>query len=298
MRKIYSPRSHNYRIDTSEEQLRELFGEHGSIELVTIPLNKETSQPRGFAFVDFGSDEELETAVSSLDGSQYNGRVLRVSKSVPKEQIQKKERREPEGVGKIYVGNLNFKSTREEISELYAQHGEVVEVYVPTDTVTGSSRGFAFITMKEEDIEGAIEATNGIEFGGRLIVSSKPLPPGKKMNYAPKPKYTDRTKLYIGNLSFYTVADTLWSVFAEFGTVHDCYLPMDRNTGTSRGFGFVTMDKEAAQAAIDEIDGCEIDGRVIRVNEAQPKGSKELEDDSSDNTGVDMDNGEPSDEYF
>ena len=80
-----------------------------------------------------------------------------------------------------------------------------------------------------------------------------------------------RTKLYVGNLSFYTIADTLAEIFEEFGTVHDCYLPEDSNTGSSRGFGFVTMDKEAAQKAIDETDGLELDGRIIRVNEAIPR---------------------------
>lgn len=62
-------------------------------------------------------------------------------------------------------------------------------------------------------------------------------------------------------------------LFEEFGTVHDCYLPEDPSTGSSRGFGFVTMDAENAQAAINETDGCELDGRIIRVNEAQPRGS-------------------------
>jgi RNA recognition motif-containing protein len=83
-----------------------------------------------------------------------------------------------------------------------------------------------------------------------------------------------RKKLYIGNLSFYTIPDTLAELFEEFGTVHDCYLPEDPVTGNARGFGFVTMDKDAADRAIEEIDGCDLDGRIIRVNEAMPKGSK------------------------
>ena len=96
--------------------------------------------------------------------------------------------------------------------------------------------------------------------------------------------------MYIGNLSFYTVADTIRELFEEFGTVHDCYLPEDPDTGGSRGFGFVTLDKDASQAAIDGTDGCELDGRIIRVNEAQPKGSFKDQDGSggvewSDNGG-------------
>lgn len=145
-------------------------------------------------------------------------------------------------------------------------------MYIPVDPNTGAGRGFGFVTMKEEDVQRALDETNGTEFGGRKLIVSIPLPPGEK---APARKQrTARTKLYIGNLSFYTVADTLTALFEEFGPVRDCYLPEDPSTGGTRGFGFVTMDKEDARRAIEELDGCEIDGRIIRVNEAQPKGMR------------------------
>ena len=79
-------------------------------------------------------------------------------------------------------------------------------------------------------------------------------------------------KLYVGNLSFYTVADTLRELFEQYGKVYDCYMPLDGETGGSRGFGFITMDPDDAQRAINEADGMEVDGRLIRVNEAQAKG--------------------------
>jgi len=91
-----------------------------------------------------------------------------------------------------------------------------------------------------------------------------------------------RTKLYVGNLSFYTTLGTVQDLFSQFGTVHDCYLPEDRETGESRGFAFVTMDNEGAANAIDETDGYELDGRIIRVNEAQPKGQRSRRDDFYD----------------
>jgi RNA recognition motif-containing protein len=80
-----------------------------------------------------------------------------------------------------------------------------------------------------------------------------------------------KKKLYIGNLSFYTTEETLIEVFSEFGKVHDAYIPQDNDRGGSRGFGFVTMDDAAALDAIDGLDGCEIDDRIIAVNEAQMK---------------------------
>jgi RNA recognition motif-containing protein len=80
-------------------------------------------------------------------------------------------------------------------------------------------------------------------------------------------------KLYVGNLSWGTEAGALRDLFEEYGKVVDCYLPVDKETGQHRGFAFVTMDPNDAQRAADETDGYELDGRILRVNEAQPKGA-------------------------
>jgi nucleolin len=78
--------------------------------------------------------------------------------------------------------------------------------------------------------------------------------------------------LYIGNLSWGTEEGALRELFEEYGKVIDCYIPVDRETGQHRGFAFVTMDPDDALRAADETDGYELDGRILRVNEAQPKG--------------------------
>jgi RNA recognition motif-containing protein len=79
-------------------------------------------------------------------------------------------------------------------------------------------------------------------------------------------------RLYVGNLSFDTSADAVRTAFAELGQVDDVYLVTDRATGRSRGFAFVTMSTpEEAQRAIQEMDGRMLDGRPLRVNEAEQK---------------------------
>ena len=79
-------------------------------------------------------------------------------------------------------------------------------------------------------------------------------------------------RLYVGNLSFDTSADSVRTAFAELGQVDDVYLVTDRATGRSRGFAFVTMSTpEEAQRAIQEMDGRMLDGRPLRVNEAEQK---------------------------
>jgi cold-inducible RNA-binding protein len=79
-------------------------------------------------------------------------------------------------------------------------------------------------------------------------------------------------KLYVGNLSFQTSSDDLNSLFAQAGTVESASVVEDRETGRSRGFGFVEMSsKEEAQKAIEQFNGKEINGRNLNVNEAKPR---------------------------
>ena len=79
-------------------------------------------------------------------------------------------------------------------------------------------------------------------------------------------------KLYVGNLAFETTSDDLQSLFAQAGTVESVSLIEDRETGRSRGFGFVEMQtKEEGAAAIEKFNGQEVSGRTLKVNEAKPR---------------------------
>src|SRR5260370_9217644 len=80
------------------------------------------------------------------------------------------------------------------------------------------------------------------------------------------------TKLYVGNLAFQTTSDQLQTMFAQAGTVESVSLIEDRETGRSRGFGFVEMQtKEEGAAAIAQFNGKDLGGRALKVNEAKPR---------------------------
>jgi RNA recognition motif-containing protein len=80
------------------------------------------------------------------------------------------------------------------------------------------------------------------------------------------------TKLYVGNISWNTTEEGLAEYFNQCGTVVEAKIITDRETGRSRGFGFVTMSTgEEAQAAQDKLDGQNLDGRELRVNEARER---------------------------
>ena len=80
-------------------------------------------------------------------------------------------------------------------------------------------------------------------------------------------------RLFVGNLSYDTNETGLRTVFGHAGTVSDVKIVMDRETGRPRGFGFVEMSSdEEARKAMEQLNGCDVDGRAITVNEAQEKG--------------------------
>ncbi|HEV2696013.1 MAG TPA: RNA-binding protein [Verrucomicrobiae bacterium] len=79
-------------------------------------------------------------------------------------------------------------------------------------------------------------------------------------------------KLFVGNLSFNTSENALNDAFAAFGSVTEATIMMDRMTNRPRGFGFVTMSSDAeAQAAVEGLNGKEVDGRALTVNIARPR---------------------------
>lgn len=83
-------------------------------------------------------------------------------------------------------------------------------------------------------------------------------------------------EIYVGNLAYATTDEGLKSAFAQFGEVTAARVVTDRMTNRSKGFGFVTMpDATQAQAAIDALNGKELDGRTVRVNESQPRPREE-----------------------
>ena len=78
-------------------------------------------------------------------------------------------------------------------------------------------------------------------------------------------------KIYVGNLPFTATDAEIRTLFAEHGTVESVSLPTDRETGRPRGFGFVEMNRADASRAIQNLNGKDLGGRALRVNEAQDK---------------------------
>lgn len=83
-------------------------------------------------------------------------------------------------------------------------------------------------------------------------------------------------KIYVGNLSFQTTETEITNAFSQFGAVESIQMITDRDTGRMKGFGFVTMEDEGAEKAIAQLNGSQLGGRTLTVNEARPMVKKDF----------------------
>ncbi|XP_073039233.1 29 kDa ribonucleoprotein A, chloroplastic-like [Primulina eburnea] len=183
---------------------------------------------------------------------------------------------------KLYVGNLPFNVDSAALAELFGRAGNVEMVEVIYDKLSGRSRGFGFVTMSTTDeVEIAAQQFNGYEFQGRVLrVNSGPAPSkrdissfGGRSRVGSSSDSTNR--VYVGNLAWGVDNLALETLFSEQGKVQEARVVYDRESGRSKGFGFVTYNSpDEVNNAIESLDGIDLNGRSIRVSpaESRPRG--------------------------
>ncbi len=80
----------NIAYSVSQEDIQEVFADYGTVKRVTVPMDRETNRPRGFAFVEMSSESEEDAAIDALDGAEWLGREIRVNKARPREERPKR----------------------------------------------------------------------------------------------------------------------------------------------------------------------------------------------------------------
>ncbi|KAL3829544.1 hypothetical protein ACJIZ3_018346 [Penstemon smallii] len=182
---------------------------------------------------------------------------------------------DPPEEAKLFVGNLPYDVDSEKLAQLLEPAGVVEISEVIYNRQTDQSRGFGFVTMSTvEEAEKAVEMFNQYDLNGRLLTVNKAAPRGSEPERVPR-TYEPSFRMYVGNLPWQVDNSKLKQLFSEHGKVIDARVVLDRETGRSRGFGFVTMSSEAEiNDAIAALDGQDLDGRTIRVNVAEQRPSR------------------------
>ncbi|KAK1290060.1 hypothetical protein QJS10_CPB18g00609 [Acorus calamus] len=242
--------------------------------LVPLVARTELGQ-EGFDWDGEAKPLEGEAQLSDWEGvgeaSDVGGTV---AVAEPEEGVEEEEESyvEPPEEAKLFVGNLPYDLDSERLAALFEKAGVVEVAEVIYNRETDKSRGFGFVTMSTiEEAEKAVEMFNRYDVNGRLLTVNKAAPRGSQPERIPR-SFEPSFRLYVGNLPWQVDDARLEQVFSEHGKVVEARVVYDRETGRSRGFGFVTMASETElDDAIAALDGQNLDGRAIRVNVAEER---------------------------
>ncbi|NWW76765.1 NUCL protein, partial [Climacteris rufus] len=249
-----------YRV--TEEDIREVF--ENAVE-VRIVMNKDGTS-KGVAYVEFKSEAEANKAFEEKQGTEIDGRAVIIDFTGEKSQQEHQKGGESKT---LIVNNLSYAATEETLQELFTNASSI---RVPQNN-QGRPKGYAFVDFATaEDAKEALNSYNNTEIEGRTIRLEFSSPSWQKGNAnARGGGFNQQSKtLFVRGLSEDTTEETLKESFE--GSV-SARIVTDRDTGSSKGFGFVDFSSaEDAKAAKEAMEDGEIDGNKVILDFAKPKG--------------------------
>ena len=162
---------------------------------------------------------------------------------------------------KMFIGGLNWETTEDGLREYFSKYGRVVDLRIMKDNNTGRSRGFGFLTFESPSSVDEVVKTQHI-LDGKVIDPKRSIPREEK----------DKTgKIFVGGIGADVRPKEFEEFFAKYGTIIDAQLMLDKDTGRSRGFGFVTYDSPDAVDRVCQNKYIEFKGKQIEIKRAEPR---------------------------
>ncbi|KAF9558387.1 RNA-binding domain-containing protein [Agrocybe pediades] len=161
--------------------------------------------------------------------------------------------------GKMFIGGLNWDTTDEGLRDYFSQFGKVDACTIMRDAA-GRSRCFAFLTFEDPASVNAVMVREHY-LDGKIIDPKRAIP---------RQEHQRATKLFIGGLAGSVTSESMREFFSQFGKVIDSTVMLDRDTGRSKGFGFISFEDTNVQPFLG-FGNLEIDGKLIDVKLAQPR---------------------------
>ncbi|KAM3932094.1 nucleolin isoform 3-T3 [Leptodactylus fuscus] len=253
----------NLPYSTSVEDLQEVFENAKEVRLLT---GKEGNS-KGVAYVEFNTEADADQAIQDKQGTEIEGRSLFIDYTGEKSQNAGGRRSTGGSAGGdfkvLVINNLAYSATEEILQEVFEK---ATSIRIPQNN-TGRPKGFAFVEFSSvEEAKEALDTLNNTEIEGRSIrieISQGGGPQGGG-------RAAQSKTLFVKGLSEDTTEETLKDAFD--GSVN-ARIVTDRDTGTSKGFGFVDFSStEDAKAAMEAMEDGEIDGSKVTLDFAKPKG--------------------------
>ncbi|KFP23741.1 Nucleolin, partial [Colius striatus] len=256
-----------YRV--TEDELREVF--ENALE-VRIVMNKEGNS-KGMAYIEFKTEADANKALEEKKGTEIDGRTLVIDFTGEKSHQDHQKDFSPIGGGEresktLIVNNLSYAASEETLQELFKKASSIK---MPQNN-QGRPKGYAFVEFPTtEDAKEALNSCNNTEIEGRAIRLEFSSPGWQKGNTNARGGFNQQSKtLFVRGLSEDTTEETLRESFE--GSI-SARIVTDRDTGSSKGFGFVDFSSpEDAKAAKEAMEDGEIDGNKVILDFAKPKG--------------------------
>ncbi|XP_035190534.1 nucleolin isoform X1 [Oxyura jamaicensis] len=248
----------------TEEEMKNVFENAVEVRLV---LNKEGSS-KGMAYVEFKTEAEADKALEEKQGTEIDGRAMVIDYTGEKSQQENQKGGGERESKTLIVNNLSYAASEETLQELFKKASSIK---MPQNN-QGRPKGYAFVEFTTaEDAKEALNSCNNTEIEGRAIRLEFSSPAWQKGNTNARGGFNQQSKtLFVRGLSEDTTEETLRESFE--GSI-SARIVTDRDTGSSKGFGFVDFSSpEDAKAAKEAMEDGEIDGNKVTLDFAKPKG--------------------------
>uniref|UniRef100_A0A8D0GFX4 Polyadenylate-binding protein n=1 Tax=Sphenodon punctatus TaxID=8508 RepID=A0A8D0GFX4_SPHPU len=255
--------------DVTEAMLYEKFSPAGPIMSIRVCRDISTRRSLGYAYINFQQPADAERALDTMNFEVIKGRPIRIMWSQRDPGLRKS------GVGNVFIKNLDDSIDNKALYDTFSAFGNILSCKVVCDE--NGSRGYGFVHFEtHEAANKAIDIMNGMLLNDRKVFVGH-----FKSRREREAEYGARTvaftNVYIKNFGDDMDDDRLREIFSNFGKTLSVRVMMD-DTGRSKGFGFVNFEKhEEPQKAVTDMNGKEINGRMVYVGRAQKRIERQSE---------------------
>ncbi|XP_015220601.1 polyadenylate-binding protein 1-like isoform X2 [Lepisosteus oculatus] len=249
--------------DVTEAMLYQKFSPAGPIMSIRVCRDIITRRSLGYAYINFQQPADAECALDTMNYEVIKGRPIRIMWSQRDPGLRKS------GVGNIFIKNMDESIDNKALYDTFSAFGNILSCKVVCDE--NGSKGYGFVHFEtHEAANRAIETMNGMLLNDRKVFVGH-FKSRKEREAEFGAKAMEFTNVYIKNFGEDFDDNKLREVFSEYGKTLSVRVMVDER-GRSRGFGFVNYENhEDAQKAVEEMNGKELNGRVIYVGRAQKR---------------------------
>lgn len=255
--------------DVTEAMLFEKFSTAGPVLSIRVCRDMITRRSLGYAYVNFQQPADAERALDTMNFDCIKGRPIRIMWSQRDPSLRKS------GVGNVFIKNLDKSIDNKALFDTFSAFGNIMSCKIACDE--NGSKGYGFVHFETEDAaRQAIEKVNGMLLNGKKVFVGRFIPRKERLLLMGD-KARKFNNVYIKNFGDDLDDDKLRQLFEPFGKIISAKVMTDHQ-GNSRGFGFVSFEEpEAAEKAVQAINGTDINGKIVFAGRAQKKMERQAE---------------------